>query len=83
MKRILALILLCTPLVLLAQESTPPQEGDLFDMSLEDLLNLEVVDRNFYLYGYINSNFEKTFDRPSRNIDGTTLRTSAPGNGPR
>lgn len=79
MKRILALILLCTPVVLPAQEWTPPQDGDLFDMSLEDLLNLEVVDRNFYLYGYINSNFEKTFNRPSRSIDGATLRTSTPG----
>jgi hypothetical protein len=41
-------------------------------MSLEELLKLDLVDRNFYLYGYINSNFQKTFSYPTIGDDGST-----------
>jgi hypothetical protein len=54
------------------------QEDDLFDMSLEELLQLDLVDRNFYLYGYINSNVQKTFNYPSVNDQGVVQRVSDP-----
>lgn len=43
------------------------ESGDMeiFDLSLEQLLDLDVVDEKFQLYGYINSNFEKVFSIPS------------------
>jgi hypothetical protein len=70
MKKLLAGVLCCISAVTYAQQdSTSADTGDLFDMSLEELLNLELVDRNFYLYGYINSNIQKTFAYPSINND--------------
>jgi hypothetical protein len=72
-------ILLMLPLALQAQQDSVRTSNDLFDMSLEQLLNLEVVDRNFYLYGYINSNLQKTFDYPSLNsVNGMTRVQSDP-----
>jgi hypothetical protein len=59
-------------------DSVQVEEDDLFDMSLEELLNLELIDRNFYLYGYINSNLQKTFDYPSIGPDGFATRKSDP-----
>lgn len=59
-------------------DSTDVQDADLFDMSLEELLKLDVVDRNFYLYGYINSNLQKTFDYPTKIDDGSIQRVSDP-----
>jgi hypothetical protein len=58
--------------------ATNASDGDLFDMSLEDLLKLEIVDRNFYLYGYINSNLQKTFAYPTTVDDGSVKRVSDP-----
>jgi hypothetical protein len=58
--------------------TTTSQSDDLFDMSLEELLQLDLVDRNFYLYGYINSNLQKTFDYPMRAEDGLMKRVSDP-----
>jgi hypothetical protein len=75
MKMTLTAVLLWVAVCSYAQEeqmtSTPT---DLFDMSLEDLLNLELVDRNFYLYGYINSNVQKTFSYPSLNGEKTVKK---------
>lgn len=61
------------------QQQQPSEEAStgLFDMSLEDILNLELVDRNFYLYGYINSNIQKTFSYPSLS-GGETVRSNDP-----
>ncbi|HYG20176.1 MAG TPA: hypothetical protein VD816_14660, partial [Ohtaekwangia sp.] len=59
-------------------DSTQVESDDLFDMSLEELLKLDLVDRNFYLYGYINSNLQKTFNYPSPGTDGSVKQTSDP-----
>jgi len=81
MKNYLAFALLCLCGIAQAQsqtDSTSTQSDDLFDMSLEELLKLDLIDRNFYLYGYINSNVQKTFDYPTRNEDGLVRRVSDP-----
>lgn len=50
----------------------------LFDLSLEELLNLDLVDRRFHLYGYINANFQKTFDFPYSGPENTISKRSDP-----
>ncbi len=75
-------VLILAVLTLFAFRAFPQADStahtDLFDLSLEQLLNLDVVDRNFYLYGYINANFQKTFDTPSVGPDGETVKASDP-----
>lgn len=61
------LLALCSIMGYAQQEPLVATPTDLFDMSLEDLLSLDLVDKNFYLYGYINSNLQKTFSYPSLN----------------
>ncbi|NBP69994.1 MAG: hypothetical protein EBU52_14750 [Cytophagia bacterium] len=61
------LLALCSIAGYAQQEPMVATPTDLFDMSLEDLLSLDLVDKNFYLYGYINSNLQKTFSYPSLN----------------
>ena len=79
MTKYLIACLLCASVVAQAQiDSTSVKEDDLFDMSLEELLKLDVVDRNFYLYGYINSNLQKTFEYPTTTGDGSIVRVSDP-----
>ena len=79
MKKCLALLFVSFSVIAQAQtDSVKVADGDLFDMSLEQLLQLDVVDRNFYLYGYINSNLQKTFDYPVANGDGSILKVSDP-----
>lgn len=79
MKKYIAVILVCLCSVAQAQvDSAAVNDGDLFDMSLEELLKLDLVDRNFYLYGYINSNLQKTFDYPTTSGDGLVRRVSDP-----
>jgi hypothetical protein len=78
MKKCLALILVLFSASAWAQTDSTAADGDLFDMSLEELLNLDLVDRNFYLYGYINSNFQKTFNYPTLADDGSTRTDSDP-----
>lgn len=78
MRRIILIILVILP-GLRAFAQTDSTANTLFDLSLEDLLNLDLVDRNFYLYGYINSNFQKTFDVPFSNPDGEIRKESDPG----
>jgi hypothetical protein len=78
MKKCLALIIVLFSMPAWAQTDSTAADGDLFDMSLEELLNLDLVDRNFYLYGYINSNFQKTFNYPTLAGDGSTQTDSDP-----
>jgi hypothetical protein len=79
MRKYLIFMCVCFCGVAQAQiDSVAMESDDLFDLSLEELLNLDVVDRNFYLYGYINSNLQKTFDYPVRNEDGSISRISDP-----
>src|SRR5688572_21947910 len=80
MKRNIILMLLFFAAAAHAQtDSTSVKNNELFDLSLEELLNLDIVDRKFYLYGYINSNLQKTFAYPSRVGNGSTVKTSDPG----
>lgn len=76
MKKILLILCLCSVAAFGQKDST--QNDVMFDLSLEELLNLELVDRTFYLYGYINSNFQKTFDFPYADSEFNTLRRSDP-----
>lgn len=46
-------------------DSTLNNQSDLFDMSLEQLLELDVVDDKFKIYGYIDTYGEKTFNVPT------------------
>jgi hypothetical protein len=66
MKKSLALICLLCSFGAFAQSDTTnvSSSDDLFDMSLEQLLKIDVVDKEFYLYGYINANLQKTFSYP-------------------
>ena len=79
MRKYLVLMWVCFCGMAQAQtELNVVKNDDLFDLSLEELLQLDVVDRNFYLYGYINSNLQKTWSYPVRNDDGTLSRISDP-----
>lgn len=79
MKKIAALILLAVSAHAYAQtDTTQTASDDLFDLSLEELLKIDMVDKNFYLYGYINSNFQKTFNYPSLTPTGSTNIASDP-----
>lgn len=59
-----------------------PEDGtddlDLFDMSIEQLLDIEVYDEQFKLYGFINSNVEKVMRIPERGTEGNTITSSEP-----
>jgi hypothetical protein len=80
MKKSLALICLLCSFGAFAQSDTTnvSSSDDLFDMSLEQLLKIDVVDKEFYLYGYINANLQKTFSYPSLAPDGSTMRNDDP-----
>lgn len=60
------------------QDSTQTESLDLFNLSLEDLLNIDVEDAPFRLYGFLNSNVEKVFNEPSIDGSGNTTTASAP-----
>ena len=76
MRKLILLFCLCGFLAKAQNDSTDTDV--LFDLSLEELLKLELVDRTFHLYGYINSNFQKTFDFPYSEGDDITIRRSDP-----
>jgi hypothetical protein len=79
MKKLTAIILLALTTTSYAQsDSTYTASDDLFDLSLEQLLKIDVVDKNFFLYGYINSNLEKTFGYPSLSNDGSVNTAADP-----
>lgn len=79
MKKIAALILFALTTHVYGQsDTTQTATDDLFDLSLEELLKIDLVDKNFYLYGYINSNLQKTFNYPTQNADGSTTTSSDP-----
>jgi len=63
-----------------AQDSLAVDGGDLFDLSLEELLNIEIteLDRKLHLYGYINTNAEKQFGFPHIAEDGSTTKIDDP-----
>src|SRR5687768_7654700 len=80
MNRLLPLIFILSSAGAFAQSDTTnvSSTDDLFDMSLEQLLQIDVVDKEFYLYGYINSNLQKTFSYPSLASDGSTQKQDDP-----
>lgn len=68
MKKILIPITLLVSQLIYGQtptDSTLNNQSDLFDMSLEQLLELDVVDDKFKIYGYIDTYGEKTFNVPT------------------
>jgi hypothetical protein len=78
MKKYFTLFLFLISSTAFSQSDSIAVDDDLFDMSLEDLLKLDVVDRKFYIYGYINANLQKTFDYPVRAGDGSTEKVTDP-----
>src|SRR5687768_16096739 len=79
MKKFIAITLLALSANAFGQsDSTYTANDDLFDLSLEQLLKIDVVDKNFYLYGYINSNLQKTFAYPSLGADGSVSTSDDP-----
>lgn len=63
-----------------AQDTLNYKTDDLFDLSLEELLQVSVteLDRKLKLYGYINTNAEQQFKFPSIGADGVTVRQNDP-----
>ena len=57
---------------------TLTDENDMFNMSLEELLNIEVYDDKFKLYGFINSNVERVINVPDRDEEGKTISVTEP-----
>jgi hypothetical protein len=78
MKKLAIALCLLSTFAFGQQDSTQSAGDDMFDLSLEQLLNLDLVDKNFYLYGYINANLQKTFDYPSLDENGKTVKKSDP-----
>jgi hypothetical protein len=73
------LVVLCR-VIGYAQLETEAQtkELDLFNLSIEELLNIEVYEEEFKLYGFINSNVEKVIQVPERDVEGNTITTTEP-----
>ncbi|RAV98959.1 hypothetical protein [Pseudochryseolinea flava] len=78
MKKFLISLLVLFSSVAYSQTDSTQTGNELFDLSLEDLLNLELVDRKLYLYGYINSNLQKTFNYPTLGESGEVKKVSDP-----
>ena len=71
--------LLTAPMRAQAQaQGEDTEDIDLFDLSLEELLNIKVYDDRFRLYGFINANVEKVFNVPSVNGEGESVTQSEP-----
>lgn len=77
---LLTTILLTTSFLSQAQDSLTYKRDELFDLSLEELLEINVVelDRKLKLYGYINTNAAQQFGFPSVGTDGKTVKESDP-----
>ncbi|MGB3852415.1 MAG: hypothetical protein WA958_20795, partial [Tunicatimonas sp.] len=60
-----------------AQEQSD-DEVDLFDLSLEELMDINLYDDQFNLYGFINANTEKVFNVPSVDSEGRTVTETEP-----
>lgn len=54
------------------------ETNPLFDMSIEQLLGIDIVDRRFKFYGYIDAYAEKTFGVPAVNDSGNTVYEDVP-----
>ncbi|MBT1690458.1 hypothetical protein [Dawidia soli] len=73
-----SMLLFCS--VAHAQDTLTYKTDELFDLSLEELLQISVteLDRKLKLYGYINTNAEQQFDFPSIGADGITVKENDP-----
>ncbi len=78
--RLFVFVVFLIPCFSSAQDSLSYKSDDLFDLSLEELLKINVTefDRKLRLYGYINTNAEQQFSFPSIAPDGTTLKEDDP-----
>lgn len=72
------MVLFCS--VAHAQDTLTYKTDELFDLSLEELLQITVteLDRDLNLYGYINTNAEQQFVFPSVGADGITVKKNDP-----
>jgi hypothetical protein len=61
-----------------AEDSGSSEISPLFDMSIEQLLGIDVVDKRFKFYGYINAYAEKTFGVPMIDDSGNTAYEDVP-----
>lgn len=61
-----------------AQEQAQQDQLDLFNLSLEELLDVKLYDDRFKLYGFVNANIEKVFRVPSVNGEGQTITETEP-----
>lgn len=79
-RKLMLLFILLIPCLVRAQDSVAVEKNDLFDLSLEELLNIQIteLDRKLHLYGYINTNAEKTFSFPYVAGDGSTIKEDDP-----
>ena len=79
-RRLCVAVLLLFPYLSHAQDSLANKSDDLFNLSLEELLQINVteLDRRLKLYGYINTNAEKQFNFPSVGADGVTVEENDP-----
>lgn len=78
--RLFLIVLTFSTCISQAQDSLSTKSDDLFDLSLEELLQLNVteLDRKLRIYGYINTNAEQQFNFPYVASDGTTIKESDP-----
>jgi len=78
--RLFLLVLVLAPCFSNAQDSLSTKNDDLFDLSLEELLQINVteLDRKLKIYGYINTNAEQQFNFPYIANDGSTFTESDP-----
>lgn len=56
----------------------PIDDNNMFDLSLEELLNIEIYDDKFKLYGFLNSNVEKVYNVPGKSTEGITISETEP-----
>ena len=77
--RLFAALLILIPCIADAQDSLTYKPDELFDLSLEELLQINIteLDRKLNLYGYINTNAEQQFSFPSV-VGGQTVRKNDP-----
>lgn len=61
-------------------DSSKLDVDNLFDMTLDELLRLKIdnTDRSFSCYGFINTNLEQVFQRPTIDDDGTSVVKNGP-----
>lgn len=78
--RLFIAFLILIPCISRAQDSLANKSDEIFDLSLEELLQIKIteLDRSLKLYGYINTNAEQQFNFPYVGPDGATVKEDDP-----